>query len=414
MGETSARTASRGRGICVRSRASTSNGADRIFLPLWVPKKRRSCSSVVPSLPRGLLLEGTERSEVALSVDDPFNGGRTEGADQLVLQVRDAHVEAESLHVFAGKVGAEAGPLEAAPEVALLGDVTEARQSDVTPPRAEPPQEASDFFDPPMGTTETPSASRSRSRRAASASSASWSLIPQRARPRVRIGPRSSEGDRGASGAQVPGSFRRVHTHQGIGPSCDAPESASSPRSRRETGADRARIPVLVGHDVEPLRMRSRGGVPDRFGLVSPQLHSKHPPGRSHRVLLRATSSRRSVPSTPPSSASRGSNVWTSRGSKRSESVGRTARRPSPRRLGARTLAAAVRPGSPRTPRRRCFEHIAPRRRRGRSQALAPWARPRPARPRSHQPRAKIHGHPCRGKERRCPSRQRLRLTSGT
>jgi hypothetical protein len=35
-----------------------------------------------PSLPRRLLLEGAERSEVSLRVDDLFHGGGTEGADQ--------------------------------------------------------------------------------------------------------------------------------------------------------------------------------------------------------------------------------------------------------------------------------------------------------------------------------------------
>ncbi|MDQ1455999.1 MAG: hypothetical protein QOH28_1619 [Actinomycetota bacterium] len=46
-----------------------------------------------PSLVRSLLLEGAERSKLTLSGDDLFHGGGTEGADQLVLQVRDAHVE---------------------------------------------------------------------------------------------------------------------------------------------------------------------------------------------------------------------------------------------------------------------------------------------------------------------------------
>ncbi len=84
-----------------------------------------------PSSPGRLLLEGAERSKLTPSVDEPFHRGGTEGADQLVLQVRDAHVETESLHSGASEVGAEAGPLETAPEGALLGGVTEARQPDV-------------------------------------------------------------------------------------------------------------------------------------------------------------------------------------------------------------------------------------------------------------------------------------------
>ncbi len=97
-----------------------------------------------PPLPRRLLLEGAERSKVSLSADDPFDGGGTEGADQLVLQVCDAYVETESFHSGASEVGAEAGPLETAPEVALLCGVREARQSDVNPLRAEMFQESSD------------------------------------------------------------------------------------------------------------------------------------------------------------------------------------------------------------------------------------------------------------------------------
>src|SRR5687767_12999759 len=91
---------------------------------------------------RRLLLEGAERPKLALSVDDLFHGGSTEGAGQFLLQVCDAHVETESLHIGASEVGAEAGPLESPPEVALLPGVTEARQPGVHPLRAEPIQEA--------------------------------------------------------------------------------------------------------------------------------------------------------------------------------------------------------------------------------------------------------------------------------
>ncbi len=97
-----------------------------------------------PSLPRRLFLKGAERSKVSLSVDDLFHGSGTESADQLVLQVCDAHVETESFHIGASEVGAEAGPLETASEVALLSGVTETRQLDVKPLRAEQIQEASD------------------------------------------------------------------------------------------------------------------------------------------------------------------------------------------------------------------------------------------------------------------------------
>jgi hypothetical protein len=79
----------------------------------------------------GLSLEGTKRFEFALGFDDPFDGGYTERANQLVLQVGDAYVETEALHIGAFQLGADAGPLEPAPEVALLAGVTEARESEV-------------------------------------------------------------------------------------------------------------------------------------------------------------------------------------------------------------------------------------------------------------------------------------------
>jgi hypothetical protein len=97
-----------------------------------------------PSLPRGLLLEGAEGSKLSLSVNDLFHGGGTKSADQLFLQVSDAHVETESFHIGASEVGAEAGPLETALELALLCSVTETRQPDVTPLRAEQIQEPCD------------------------------------------------------------------------------------------------------------------------------------------------------------------------------------------------------------------------------------------------------------------------------
>ncbi len=96
-----------------------------------------------PSSPRRLLLEGAEGSEVSLSVHDLFHGGGAERADQLVLQVCDADVEAQPFHLAASEVRAEAGPLETATEVALLSGVAETRQPDVKPLRAEQVQEPS-------------------------------------------------------------------------------------------------------------------------------------------------------------------------------------------------------------------------------------------------------------------------------
>lgn len=105
------------------------------------PKLLRSA----PSLPRRLLLQCAERSQVTLSVDDLLHGGGTQSADQLVLQICDAHVETQPFHLDTSEVGAEARSLETALEVGLLSSVAESRQRDIEPLRAEPIQE------PPYG-----------------------------------------------------------------------------------------------------------------------------------------------------------------------------------------------------------------------------------------------------------------------
>ena len=95
------------------------------------------------SLPLRLFLKGAEGSEVSLGLDNLLHGGSAESADQLVLQVCDAHVEAESFHVCASEVGAEARPFQTAPDVALLSGVADSSQPEVQPLRAEEIQEAS-------------------------------------------------------------------------------------------------------------------------------------------------------------------------------------------------------------------------------------------------------------------------------
>jgi len=98
---------------------------------------------VAPALPGRLLLQGAEGAELSLSVNDLFHGRDTESADQLVLQICDAHVETDSFHVGAREVGAEARLFEAALELALLRGVTETRQPEVKPLRAEQIEEPS-------------------------------------------------------------------------------------------------------------------------------------------------------------------------------------------------------------------------------------------------------------------------------
>ena len=96
-----------------------------------------------PVLPGGLLLEGPEGAQVAVSLDHPLDGRRPERADQLVLEILDADVEAEPLKIRTSEVGSEPGPFQAAPEVALLGRVAEAGEPDVESLRPEVIQEPS-------------------------------------------------------------------------------------------------------------------------------------------------------------------------------------------------------------------------------------------------------------------------------
>ena len=95
--------------------------------------KRRSCASTGRALPGRLLLEGAERAELTLSLDDLLHRAGTESADQLVLEVGVADVEAQPFHLDARQVGAEAGPIEPAPEVVLLGGVAEPGQPTSSP-----------------------------------------------------------------------------------------------------------------------------------------------------------------------------------------------------------------------------------------------------------------------------------------
>jgi hypothetical protein len=73
-----------------------------------------------------LPLERAERAELSLGIDDALDGVGAEGADQLVLQVGDAHEEPERL-----QVGAEPGAFEGPPEVGFLAGVAQAGQPEV-------------------------------------------------------------------------------------------------------------------------------------------------------------------------------------------------------------------------------------------------------------------------------------------
>src|SRR5215204_4676265 len=77
------------------------------------------------ALPRRLLLECSEGLEVAPKCGDALDRGGPNGPNQFILEVSDADVETEALHVGACQVRPETGPLEAATEVVLLLHVAE-------------------------------------------------------------------------------------------------------------------------------------------------------------------------------------------------------------------------------------------------------------------------------------------------
>jgi hypothetical protein len=80
----------------------------------------------------------TERAEHIL------DRSGAEGADQLVLEVRDAHEEAQPFKIRARQARSKAGPLQGPLEVALLCHVTEACDLEVEAPRAVPIEVAAD------------------------------------------------------------------------------------------------------------------------------------------------------------------------------------------------------------------------------------------------------------------------------
>ena len=112
-GQTCASSRSSGRGTREGSSAPTSDAAEWILRPLRVPTKRRSCCSTGRPRQAGCCWKVRNEPELAARVEDTLDARDAESPDQLVLEVGDAHVEAQSLHVRPGEVGAEARPLDA-------------------------------------------------------------------------------------------------------------------------------------------------------------------------------------------------------------------------------------------------------------------------------------------------------------
>ena len=93
---------------------------------------------------RGLTLERAERSRLTLRIDDLLYGVDTEVTDQLVLQVLDAPMKPQLLHLGRTQVLPETGTMKATLDVTDLGRVEETRKSEVPPVWAPHVEEVAD------------------------------------------------------------------------------------------------------------------------------------------------------------------------------------------------------------------------------------------------------------------------------
>src|SRR3954464_11539267 len=89
-----------------------------------------------------LLLVGAKRSQDPVLREDCLHGRGAEAPDELVLQVRLADVEAQPFQPAPVGIQTQPGPLERAPQLALLSCVAETSQADARIVRAVPVQEA--------------------------------------------------------------------------------------------------------------------------------------------------------------------------------------------------------------------------------------------------------------------------------
>ena len=99
-----------------------------MIFPALLPEKRRSWLSVGRPFHWGCFWKVLKDERSPFRAEDPLDCRRSERADQLVLEIGIAHVEAEPLHPRPRQMRAEASPLERAAEVALLGGVAQAGQ----------------------------------------------------------------------------------------------------------------------------------------------------------------------------------------------------------------------------------------------------------------------------------------------
>jgi hypothetical protein len=86
---------------------------------------------------RRLVLEDPVRMQIAVPFEEPLDCGRSEGADELVLQILDAHEEAEPFQVGQGDVLAEAGSFERPLEEVRFTLIHQTSKGDIQPTRTE-------------------------------------------------------------------------------------------------------------------------------------------------------------------------------------------------------------------------------------------------------------------------------------
>jgi hypothetical protein len=94
--------------------------------------------------PRRHLLERAKPVEIVVGPKDLLDPRRTERAYQLLFQIRDAHEEAEPLHIRARQPGAEAGALQCPPEDRLLAGIAKTREPQAVPACTEALEELPD------------------------------------------------------------------------------------------------------------------------------------------------------------------------------------------------------------------------------------------------------------------------------
>jgi hypothetical protein len=87
--------------------------------------------------PRRHLLQRPKPVEIIVGPKNLLDARRTERAYQLLLQIGNAHEEAEPLHVRAREPGAEAGALQCPSENRLLASVAKTRETRAIPNRTE-------------------------------------------------------------------------------------------------------------------------------------------------------------------------------------------------------------------------------------------------------------------------------------